>query len=110
MNHACHAPGCNRRVSPKMFACRDHWCQLRKTTRNAIWREYRPGQENDKRPSARYMAVQRFACAELVFRPNDEAAAFETGKYLREATAFQQAAIEAGDGDPLEGFTLGGSE
>lgn len=108
MSHTCHAPGCSRQVPPKMFACRDHWYQLRKKTRDAIWREYRPGQENDKVPSLRYLAVQRFACAELVFRPNDEKAAHATGVWLAHAIGFQQAAIEAGLGDPLDGLAVGG--
>ena len=32
-----------------------------KQLREAVWSEYRPGQEIDKRPSAEYMAVQRAA-------------------------------------------------
>ncbi len=90
-----------------MFACRAHWFALRKKTRDAIWREYRPGQENDKNPSVRYLSVQRFACAELVFRPKDEAAALECGRYLAEAIRFRQEAIEQGDGDPLGELSLG---
>jgi hypothetical protein len=90
-----------------MFACRAHWFALRKKTRDAIWREYRPGQENDKKPSLRYLSVQRFACAELAFRPNDEAAALESARYLAEAIRLREEAIERGDGDPLDGLAPG---
>jgi hypothetical protein len=55
MVHTCHAHGCEVRVPPKMFMCKRHWFSLRKPMRDAIWREYRPGQEDDKRASTRYM-------------------------------------------------------
>jgi hypothetical protein len=40
-----------------MWGCREHWFKLPKPLRDAIWREYRPGQEADKRPSKRYVAT-----------------------------------------------------
>jgi hypothetical protein len=61
MTHHCHAHGCNRSVPPRMFACREHWFALSKEMQDAIWREYRSGQEVDKRPSLRYLAVQQLA-------------------------------------------------
>lgn len=60
MKHECHAHGCAVAVPPSMVMCRPHWWSVRKALRDAIWREYRRGQERDKRPSARYMAVQRW--------------------------------------------------
>ena len=102
--HLCHAFGCNRPVPPSLFMCRRHWFALRKPLRDAIWREYRPGQEDDKRPSSRYMAVQRRAIGELLFKPNDEKAAALAAPYLLEAEAWRRRAIDAGLGDPLEGL------
>jgi hypothetical protein len=87
-----------------MFMCRDHWFTLPKKIQNAIWREYRPGQEKDKKPSLRYLAVQRLACSHLAFKPHDEQAALACAQILAEAIQFQQAAIQAGVGDPLEGL------
>jgi len=104
MAHTCHAHECNRRVPPAMFMCKAHWFSLPKRTRDAIWREYRPGQEDDKRPSLRYLAVQRFAVGEAAFKPHDEAAALVTAQYMLEAQAYRQKAIDAGLGDPLEGL------
>lgn len=104
MAHVCHAHGCERKVPPAMLACRMHWFALRKAVRDAIWREYRRGQEQDKRPSWRYMAVQRLAIAELAFKPHDEEAARIAAGYLLEAERFRARAIEAGQGDPLEGL------
>lgn len=102
--HTCHAHGCTRRVPPSMWGCRAHWFSLPKPIRDAVWREYRPGQESDKRPSFRYMAVQRLAVAHTAFKPNDPEAARICAGYMREAIAFQQAAIEKGLGDPLAGL------
>jgi len=67
MSHTCHWPGCTREVPPAMWGCRTHWFTLPKHLRDAIWREYRPGQEIDKHPSEAYMEValevQRWAVA-----------------------------------------------
>lgn len=104
MGHTCHAHGCDRRVPPSMFACRPHWFALPRPVRDAVWREYRPGQEDDKRPSPRYMAVQRLAVMHTAFKPNDEAAAHVCAQYLYEAMVWQSKAIAAGFGDPLEGL------
>lgn len=102
--HACHAHGCQKAVPPRMFMCLAHWRKVRKPLQDAIWREYRPGQENDKSPSARYMAVQRRAVAEVAFRPNDEKAATDAAPYLIESELWRDRAIAAGDGDPLAGI------
>jgi hypothetical protein len=89
-----------------MFMCRSHWFALRPALQAAIWREYRSGQEIDKKASPRYLAVQQLAIAELAFRPNDEHAALEAGRYIVRARAFRQAAIEAKQGDPLQGLVV----
>lgn len=102
MSHTCHAPDCNRIVPARMFACKFHWYKLPKKIQDAIWDEYRNGQEITKRPTFRYMAVQRLACAYLVFEPHSEKAVRKALPYLAEAIRYQKAAIEAGLGDPLE--------
>lgn len=57
MIHTCHWTGCTREVPPAMWGCKQHWFKLPKALRDQIWKEYRPGQEVDKRPSARYVAT-----------------------------------------------------
>lgn len=104
MGHVCHADGCQTPIPPRVFACRPHWYKLRKAMRDAIWREYRPGQERDKKPSLRYMAVQRRAIGEIAFKPNDEEAARIAAPYLLESEALRRLCIEQGLGDPLEGI------
>lgn len=99
--HTCHANGCKLPVPPAMFMCRRHWYALRKPLRDAIWAEYRRGQEVTKTPSLRYLAVQNWAISELAFRPNDEAAAAAAAPYLLLAKRYQAECIAAGLGDPL---------
>lgn len=55
--HRCHARHCNTPVPPKMFMCKRHWYMLPKAKRDAIWANYRPGQEIDKQPSRAYLDV-----------------------------------------------------
>jgi hypothetical protein len=90
-----------------MFACRPHWFALRKPLRDAIWREYRQGQEADKLPSYRYMAVQQRAVGELAFRPHDEQAARDAAPYLLNSEIYREKAIAAGQGDPLAFLEVG---
>jgi hypothetical protein len=104
VTHTCHAHGCKQPVPPAMFACRAHWLALPKNIRDAVWREYRYGQEDDKQPSLRYMAVQRLAVAHTAFKPYDEQAAYVAAQYTIEALAWREKAIKAGQGDPLEGL------
>jgi hypothetical protein len=105
MPHTCHAHGCNALVPPAMFMCRDHWYRLRKPMRDAIWNEYRRGQERDKRPSLRYLCVQQRAVGEVAFRPHDEQAARDAAPYLLKSELFRAKCIEKGLGDPLEGLS-----
>ena len=102
--HTCHSPGCPRPVPPRMFMCRTHWFALPKKIQDAIWSEYRRGQEIDKRASVRYLAVQQLACAHSVFRTNDKKAALAAAKHIQASMAYQEAAILKGLGDPLEGL------
>lgn len=108
--HTCHAHGCTKLVPPRMFACRKHWSGLPRPVQAAILREYRPGQERDKRPSAHYMAVQRLAVMHTAFRPHDEDAARTCAAYLAEAVAYAEIAKRSGHGDPLEGLLPSGSD
>lgn len=61
MSHSCHWPDCTKKVPPAMWGCREHWFKLPKVIRDAIWREYVPGQEVKKNPSIRYLAAAALA-------------------------------------------------
>jgi hypothetical protein len=58
-NHACHWPGCTSQVPPALWGCTRHWYRIPADLRSKIWRAYRVGQEQDGRPSARYLEVAR---------------------------------------------------
>lgn len=93
---------------------------------DAVWREYRPGQESRKDPTARYMAVQQRATAEIaLYRPRSKrgiekvqtalglpvdgimgpatiAKLAEIAEpYLASSRRWRKVAIERGEGDPL---------
>jgi hypothetical protein len=58
MTHHCHAFRCKVAVPPAMFMCRKHWFMLPIAMRNAVWREYQPGQEERKvAPTKAYFRV-----------------------------------------------------
>ena len=57
--HHCHWPGCDKKVPPAQWGCRQHWYKLPMRLRNKIWRAFRPGQEVSKIPSAEYQEVAR---------------------------------------------------
>lgn len=59
--HTCHWPGCRKQVPPAMWGCKAHWFRLPKPIRDEIWKEYRPGQEQDGKPSLRYVVVTKLA-------------------------------------------------
>lgn len=56
-DHECHWPSCSKQVPPAMWGCREHWMMLPRFLRQKIWATYRPGQENDRRPSIGYLAA-----------------------------------------------------
>lgn len=88
-----------------MLACRSHWYSLRKELRDAVYREYRRGQERDKRPSLRYLCVQQRAVAEMAFKPHDEQAARDAAPYLLNSELIRRRCIDMDLGDPLAGLS-----
>lgn len=61
MAHRCDATGCRAIVAPSMWGCDRHWSMVPPALRVAILRYYRPGQEQDKKPSTQYMRAARAA-------------------------------------------------
>lgn len=57
--HHCHWTGCNRKVPPALWGCREHWYMLPRELRDRIWRTFRPGQEESKTPSREYVEAAR---------------------------------------------------
>lgn len=61
MPHTCHATACTTRLPPAMWGCRKHWFMVPKPVRDRIWRTYRVGQCDDKKPSRAYLEAARDA-------------------------------------------------
>lgn len=58
-DHKCHWVGCDKDVPPALWGCAKHWYALPRALRAKIWATYRPGQEDDKSPSADYIKVAK---------------------------------------------------
>lgn len=106
MSHHCHAHGCTDQVPPRMLMCYRHWKALETRIQAAIWAEYRAGQETDKSPSLRYLAVQQYAIGAVAFKPDSESAALAAAPYFVQSIFYRMAAIRAGEGDPLPWVAL----
>ena len=50
--HTCHARGCKVVVPPERLMCLAHWRMVPRSIQQAVWRSYRTGQCEDRRPSA----------------------------------------------------------
>ena len=70
--HHCHAIGCRTPIEPWRLMCRQHWAKVPPTLQTAVWASYRPGQEEDKRPSAEYLEAARLAIAAVGSVGNDQ--------------------------------------
>lgn len=92
--HTCHAEGCPAKVPPKMLMCGRHWRMVPRPLQRAIWATYRRGQEQDKNPSAAYMAVQRLACAAVA---RDERRHREAAHFKVQAAKWCERARERGE-------------
>lgn len=59
--HHCHATGCRVAVRPQLLMCIRHWRLVPPDLQRAVWRHYRPGQCDDKRPSPDWLSAARAA-------------------------------------------------
>lgn len=55
--HVCHADGCEVEIAPAFLMCSKHWRMVPKPLQAAVWRYFRPGQEQAKDPSPAYLAA-----------------------------------------------------
>lgn len=67
LTHTCHAIGCKKIVPPIRLFCYKHWCLVPTYIRDAVWRHYRPGQCDDKRPSKEWFLAADAAIAQVAF-------------------------------------------
>jgi hypothetical protein len=91
--HTCHWPGCEEKVPPKLWGCKDHWYRLPVALRRRIEQTYRPGQETDKRPSQAYINAAR-AVQEWITAVQPEVKPFRSRRFEREDTPHADQARE----------------
>lgn len=51
MRHTCHARNCETECKPEMLMCPKHWRMVPAHIQKAVYKHYRPGQCDDKKPS-----------------------------------------------------------
>lgn len=61
MSHSCHATACKDEVPPVMLMCLKHWRMVPKALQKAVWDNYRHGQCDDLKPSAKYCEAAKAA-------------------------------------------------
>lgn len=59
--HRCHAIACKQCVPPRMFMCLKHWRMVPRDLQKEVWRNYTPGQEITKSPTAEYLLIAKQA-------------------------------------------------
>lgn len=65
MAHKCMATGCPEIVQAVLFMCPKHWARVPEETKAAIWKAYRPGQEQDLKLSDAYVDAAMKAISEV---------------------------------------------
>lgn len=55
--HLCHAQNCDKPVAPHLLMCARHWAMVPKSIQQAVYANYRRGQEKDKNPSKAWMTA-----------------------------------------------------
>lgn len=61
--HRCHARGCERACKPEFLMCGRHWKMVPKRIQAKVYRHYRDGQCDDKKPSQEWMDAAKAAIA-----------------------------------------------
>lgn len=71
MSHTCHAKNCKTNCKPEYLMCPRHWRMVSRSTQNAVYRYYQPGQcDLDPIPSEKWHAAADVAIAEVARKEN----------------------------------------
>ena len=60
-DHTCHAIRCTKTTPPRMFMCLSHWRMVPRAMQDAVWANYKRGQEIRKDPTDEYLDVTKKA-------------------------------------------------
>jgi hypothetical protein len=64
----CHARGCHGVVKPELLMCWAHWRMVPRNIQAAVYAAYRPGQCDDKKPSASWFVAADAAIGFVALR------------------------------------------
>jgi hypothetical protein len=64
--HTCHAKGCGRACKPEHLMCAPCWALVPRPLQAAVYKHYRPGQCDDKRPSKEWFKAADAAIIAVV--------------------------------------------
>lgn len=67
-DHQCHIPGCGVAVPPELLMCPAHWRYVPTPIKALVWKHYRVGQCDDKRPSREWFDAADAAIKAVVDR------------------------------------------
>jgi hypothetical protein len=79
MLHHCHARDCRTPCKPELLMCLHHWRMVPRDLQREIWRHYRPGQCDDKQPSAGWHAAADAAIRAVAEREASASTSTGTG-------------------------------
>lgn len=68
MKHHCHARGCESECPPQHLMCHKHWRMVPLRLQREVWKHYRVGQCDDKRPSSEWFEAAEAAIAAVAKR------------------------------------------
>jgi hypothetical protein len=68
MVHTCHARLCNTKCLAEYLMCRKHWAMVPRKLQLAVWKHYRKGQCDDKRPSPQWHEAADAAIAAVALK------------------------------------------
>jgi hypothetical protein len=108
MTHHCHAIGCKTPCAPQKLMCSFHWSLVDDRLQLEVYGAYRPGQCDDKRPSAAWWRAAANAVADahskvllIQDRKSTPSEKQELANWERRAAFFKRIeAHEAQDRDP----------
>ena len=57
MKHLCHARNCDKECKPEFLMCPKHWKMVPPNLQQDVYKHYRKGQCDDKKPSEEWLAA-----------------------------------------------------
>ncbi|AFW96153.1 hypothetical protein ANA_C13491 [Anabaena sp. 90] len=64
--HYCHLPSCCMKVKPQYLMCSSYWKLVPAYLQALVYKNYRQGQEIDKKPSQEYLRVSQLAIQHVI--------------------------------------------